>query len=112
MRMDTTRGETAAEWLARAEERDIVEVIKIMAKNGLLSRLQRRLWLLGANNLLSQQASSRPLYARPCAPVNQGRTRRRAASSSTIHINQELRQLEVALPQARDLLRPGGRRWR
>ncbi len=28
MRMDTTRGETAAEWLARAEEKDIAEVIR------------------------------------------------------------------------------------
>ena len=28
MRMDTTQGETAAEWLARADEREITEVIK------------------------------------------------------------------------------------
>ena len=28
MRMDTTRGETAAEWLARAETREITEVIR------------------------------------------------------------------------------------
>ncbi|MFV4701608.1 16S rRNA (cytosine(1402)-N(4))-methyltransferase, partial [Mycobacterium tuberculosis] len=28
MRMDTTQGETAAEWLARAEVRDITEVIR------------------------------------------------------------------------------------
>ncbi|MBL8441536.1 MAG: 16S rRNA (cytosine(1402)-N(4))-methyltransferase, partial [Betaproteobacteria bacterium] len=33
----------------------------------------------------------------------------RSFQALRIHINQELRQLEVALPQARDLLRPGGR---
>jgi 16S rRNA (cytosine1402-N4)-methyltransferase len=45
MRMDTTRGETAADFLARADERESAEVIRTMAKNGLLARLQRRLLL-------------------------------------------------------------------
>jgi 16S rRNA (cytosine1402-N4)-methyltransferase len=33
----------------------------------------------------------------------------RSFQALRIHINQELRQLEVALPQAVDLLQPGGR---
>jgi 16S rRNA (cytosine1402-N4)-methyltransferase len=33
----------------------------------------------------------------------------RSFQALRIHINQELRQLEVALPQALELLRPGGR---
>jgi 16S rRNA (cytosine1402-N4)-methyltransferase len=33
----------------------------------------------------------------------------RSFQALRIHINQELRQLEIALPQALDLLKPGGR---
>jgi hypothetical protein len=48
-----------------------------MVKNGLLSRLQRRLWLLGESGLLQPRGSSPRLYARPCAPVSPARMRRR-----------------------------------
>jgi hypothetical protein len=49
----------------------------IMGKNGLLSRLQRRLWLLGESGRLQPRVSSQPLYARPCGPASLARTRRR-----------------------------------
>ena len=45
MRMDPTRGETAADWLARASFEELLQVIRDMAKSGLLHRLQRRLLL-------------------------------------------------------------------
>ena len=48
-----------------------------MAKNGLLSRLQRRLWLLGASGLLQPQANLPRLYAKPCGPASPARMRRR-----------------------------------
>ena len=78
MRMDTTQGETAAEWLARADVRDITQVVRDYGEERLLSRLQRRLWLLGASGLLQPQGSSPRLYARPCGPASPVRTRRRA----------------------------------
>jgi 16S rRNA (cytosine1402-N4)-methyltransferase len=47
MRMDPTRGTSAADWLATAPVEQMAEVIVTMAKNGLLFRLQRRLQLAG-----------------------------------------------------------------
>jgi hypothetical protein len=60
MRMDTTQGETAAQWLAAGgDARKSRRSSGIMAKNGLLSRLQRRLWLLGSNGLLQPRGARR-----------------------------------------------------
>lgn len=110
MRMDTTRGETAAEWLARAEERDIVEVIKNygeerfavqIAKKVVAARVEQPIVTTGQFAALVREA------VRTREPGQDAATR--SFQALRIHINQELRQLEVALPQARDLLRPGGR---
>ena len=110
MRMDTTRGETAAEWLARAEERDIVEVIKNygeerfavqIAKKVVAARGEQPLVTTGQFAALVRSA------VRTREPGQDAATR--SFQALRIHINQELRQLEVALPQATRLLRKGGR---
>ena len=110
MRMDTTQGETAAEWLARAEERDIAEVIKNygeerfafqIAKKVVAARLEQPIVTTGQFAALVRSA------VRTREPGQDPATR--SFQALRIHINQELRQLEVALPQALDLLKPGGR---
>ena len=110
MRMDTTRGETAAEWLARAEERDIVEVIKNygeerfavqIAKKVVAARGEQPIVTTGQFAALVRSA------VRTREPGQDAATR--SFQALRIHINQELGQLEIALPQAVELLRPGGR---
>ncbi len=110
MRMDTTRGETAAEWLARADERDIMEVIRNygeerfavqIAKKVVAARSEQALVTTGQFAALVRSA------VRTREPGQDAATR--SFQALRIHINQELRQLEVALPQACDLLKPGGR---
>ena len=110
MRMDTTQGETAAEWLARAEEREIAEVIKNygeerfafqIAKKVVAARLEQPIVTTGQFAALVREA------VRTREPGQDPATR--SFQALRIHINQELRQLEVALPQALDLLKPGGR---
>ncbi|PKO42898.1 MAG: 16S rRNA (cytosine(1402)-N(4))-methyltransferase [Betaproteobacteria bacterium HGW-Betaproteobacteria-4] len=86
MRMDTTQGETAAEWLARAEIRDITEVIRNYGEERFAFQIAKKV-----------------VAARLEDPAT------RSFQALRIHINQELRQLEVALPQALGLLKPGGR---
>ena len=100
MRMDTTRGLTAAQWLAEADEADIREVIKPMAKSGLLNRLQRRLWRLGPNPRSRARASS-PAWSRKNV-----RTREPGQDPATrtfqairIYLNRELEELSATLPQ-------------
>jgi 16S rRNA (cytosine1402-N4)-methyltransferase len=110
MRMDTTQGETAAEWLARAEIRDITEVIRIygeerfafqIAKKVVAARLEQPIVTTAQFAALVREA------VRTREPGQDPATR--SFQALRIHINQELRQLEVALPQALDLLRVGGR---
>ncbi len=110
MRMDTTQGETAAEWLARAETREITEVIKNygeerfafqIAKKVVAARLEQPIVTTGQFAALVRET------VRTREPGQDPATR--SFQALRIHINQELRQLEVALPQALGLLRPGGR---
>ena len=110
MRMDTTQGETAAEWLARAEIRDITEVIRNygeerfafqIAKKVVAARLEQPIVTTAQFAALVREA------VRTREPGQDPATR--SFQALRIHINQELRQLEVALPQALDLLAPGGR---
>lgn len=110
MRMDTTQGETAAEWLARAEVRDITEVIRNygeerfafqIAKKVVAARLEQPIVTTGQFATLVREA------VRTREPGQDPATR--SFQALRIHINQELRQLEVALPQALGLLKPGGR---
>ncbi len=110
MRMDTTQGETAAEWLARADEREITEVIKNygeerfafqIAKKVVAARLEQPIVTTGQFATLVRSA------VRTREPGQDAATR--SFQALRIHINQELRQLEVALPQALELLQPGGR---
>ena len=110
MRMDTTQGETAAEWLARAEIKEITEVIRNygeerfafqIAKKVVVARLEQPIVTTG------QFASLVRSTARTREPGQDPATR--SFQALRIHINQELRQLEVALPQALELLNPGGR---
>ncbi len=110
MRMDTTRGETAAEWLARAEVGEITEVIKNygeerfafqIAKKVVAARSEQPVDTTGRFAALVREA------VRTREPGQDPATR--SFQALRIHINQELRQLEVALPQALELLKPGGR---
>ena len=110
MRMDTTQGETAAEWLARAEIREITEVIRDygeerfafqIAKKVVAARLEQPIVTTG------QFAALVRATVRTREPGQDAATR--SFQALRIHTNQELEQLALALPQALDLLAPGGR---
>jgi 16S rRNA (cytosine1402-N4)-methyltransferase len=110
MRMDTTRGETAAEWLEHATEREITEVIRNygeerfafqIAKTIVSARQQQRIERTG--QLAALVASA----VRTREPGQDPATR--TFQAIRIHINQELAQLSLILPQALAALKPGGR---
>lgn len=110
MRMDPTRGETAAGWLNRATEQEIREVIGTYGEERFAKQV------VGA---IVAARSREPLRTtRQLAEVVGGavRTREPGKHPATrtfqalrIHVNQELAELEMTLPQAVDLLEPGGR---
>ena len=110
MRMDMNQGPTAADWLASVPEMQLEEVLRTMAKSGLLNRLQGRLLQLGRRSPLSGRIS--------CRHRGSGASHRREAEQNPatrtfqairIYLNQELEKLSLVLPQCVEVLKPGGR---
>jgi 16S rRNA (cytosine1402-N4)-methyltransferase len=111
MRMDTTRGESAAEFLARADERHIAEVIRDYG--------EERFALQVAKALVARRESGRPVrttaeladvVARAVKTREAGQNpATRTFQALRIFVNAELAELEQALKSALALLAPGGR---
>ncbi len=110
MRMDTSRGETAAQWLANAAQREIGEVIGRYGEERFAKQIAAAIVAARGRGPI---ASTKQLAEIVAAAV---RTREAGQDPATrtfqalrIHVNQELAQLSLVLPQAVDALRPGGR---
>ena len=110
MRMDTTQGDTAASFLARAEIKEITEVIRNygeerfafqIAKKIVVARSERPIATTGELATLVREA------VRTREPGQDPATR--TFQALRIHVNQELEQLALVLPQAVDALADGGR---
>jgi 16S rRNA (cytosine1402-N4)-methyltransferase len=110
MRMDTSQGLTAAEWLAGASEREIWEVVERYGEERFAKSIAAAIVAARAKGPI---ASTLQLAAIVAAAV---RTREVGQDPATrtfqalrIHVNQELAQLSLVLPQAVSVLRSGGR---
>ncbi|MCC7079965.1 MAG: 16S rRNA (cytosine(1402)-N(4))-methyltransferase RsmH [Burkholderiales bacterium] len=110
MRMDTSGGQSAAEWLASAAESEIREVIARYGEERFAKQIATAIVAARAQRPV---ASTRELAAIVAKAV---RTREAHQDPATrtfqavrIHVNQELAQLALVLPQALAALRPGGR---
>jgi len=111
MRMDTTRGETAADFLARADERHIAEVIRDYG--------EERFAVSIAKALVAQRESGAPVRTtRELSAVVARSVRTREANQDPatrtfqalrIFVNAELEELEQVLNASLDLLEPHGR---
>ncbi|AHN29062.1 rRNA small subunit methyltransferase H [Snodgrassella alvi wkB2] len=110
MRMDTTRGQSAAQWLAVAEEQDIHEVIKNYGEE----RFSRQI----ARTIVAQREqipiTTTGQLARLVAQVVRTRERGQDPATRTfqairIFINRELEEITVVLPQVMECLVAGGR---
>lgn len=111
MRMDNSKGETAAEWLARAPEREIGEVLwhygqERFAKQIAKAIVARR----AAGNSPATTGALAALVASEVKTREGGQDpATRSFQAIRIHINAELEELQTALIQAIELLEPGGR---
>ncbi|HUW27503.1 MAG TPA: 16S rRNA (cytosine(1402)-N(4))-methyltransferase RsmH [Sulfuriferula sp.] len=110
MRMDTTRGLSAAAWLAEADEGEIRGVIKDYGEERYAKSI--------AGAIVAQRASAPITTTKRLADLVAGvvPTREPGQNPATrtfqairIYINRELEELSLALPQAEQLLAPGGR---
>jgi len=111
MRMDTTRGESAADFLARADERQLTEVIRDYG--------EERFALQVAKALVARREGGNPVrttgelsdvVARAVKTREAGQNpATRTFQALRIFVNAELEELEQGLNAALDLLLPGGR---
>jgi 16S rRNA (cytosine1402-N4)-methyltransferase len=111
MRMDTTRGETAADFLARAEERDIASVIKNHGEERFAGAIARAL-VAGreSGNPVRTTGQLAAVVARVVKTREPGQDpATRTFQGLRIHVNAELEALEQGLSAALALLAPHGR---
>lgn len=110
MRMNHEEGESAAQWLARAEEQEISRVIWEYGEDRFSRRMARAIVrereiepILTTKRLANIIAAACPIREKGKHPAT------RAFQAIRIHINRELDDLVLCLDRALEKLKPGGR---
>ena len=110
MRMDTTQGETVEEWINRAEEQEIGEVIWRYGEERFARQIARA---VVAARIIGRIRTTRELAELVAKNVRTREPGKHAATRTfqafRIFINQELEEIEQVLPQAVAGMRTGGR---
>ena len=110
MRMDPNNGQSAAQWLASAEERDIMMVLFDYGEE----KFARRIASAIVTAREEQPINTTKRLASIVTAANPSKERNKDPSTRTfqairIFINQELEDLKICLKQAVDILAPAGR---
>ncbi len=110
MRMDTSRGQTAAEWLASADEAEIALTLRELGEERFARRIARALVEARAEQAITTTArlaqivsAANPRWEKHKHPAT------RAFQAIRIRVNRELEDLQVLLSSALSLLAIGGR---
>jgi len=110
MRMDPESGQSAAQWLATADEREIADVLWTYGEERQSRRIARAIVARRAEQPLLRTAQLAELIA---SVMPRGKDKIHPATRSfqaiRIHINRELADLEAGLDAAMAHLKPGGR---
>ena len=110
MRMDPGHGKTAAEWLAQASEQEIGEVIRRHGEERFAKQIARAIVAARSSGPVDRTRQLAQIVAKavPTREPHQDPATR-TFQAIRIHINQELEELEIALPQCLEMLNEGGR---
>ena len=110
MRMDQTRGQSAAEWVNSAEESDIAYVLKEFGEERFAKRMARAIVterqkapFQRTKHLAEVIKEANPAWEKGKHPAT------RAFQAIRIHVNNELGDLDAVLQQALNVLAVGGR---
>ena len=110
MRMDPESGESAAQWLAHADEREIADVLWTYGEERQSRRIARGIVARRAQEPIVRTAQLADLIG---SIVPRGKDKSHPATRSfqaiRIHTNRELADLETGLDAALAALKPGGR---
>jgi 16S rRNA (cytosine1402-N4)-methyltransferase len=111
MRMDTTRGQSVAQWLADAPTQDIATVIRDLGEERFAAPIARAIDARRkAQGPLSTTSELAQLVAETVKTREAGQNpATRTFQAFRIFINGELDELQAALEASLDVLQPGGR---
>ena len=110
MRMDYESGQSAADWLARATERDIAAVLRTLGEERYARRIARAIVAARAERPIATTGELAAIVAAAVPTREPGKhPATRTFQAIRIHVNGELEALEAALPRAVRMLAPGGR---
>jgi 16S rRNA (cytosine1402-N4)-methyltransferase len=110
MRMDPTQGETVAEWLARASQREIGGVLKDYGEERFANAIAKALVAARSEHSISTTRQLAALVEKAVPTREPGQhPATRSFQALRIFINRELEELTLSLPQAVKQLAPGGR---
>ena len=114
MRMDSSGGPSAADWLNSASSEDIERVIRDYGEERFAFQIAQAIVARRAERPLSRTRELADLVAAAVRPRRNRADATQDPATRTfqavrIHVNQELQELEAVLNQALQLLAPGGR---
>lgn len=111
MRMDQSRGQTAQEYLATASEGQLRRIFDLYGEEKLSARYARAIIAARSQQVLETTAQLVAVLdaATPAAVSGQGHSAKRVFQALRIEVNEELKALESALPQALAALSVSGR---
>ena len=114
MRMDTSQGQTAAEWLASVSEVHLREVIKNYGEERFAKQVARAIVVASAQEPIVTTARLSEIVAAAVRSCSHQRENKQNPATRTfqairIYLNQELEDLSMTLPQCVETLKPGGR---
>jgi len=110
MRMDTSRGQTAAEWLAGVPEQQLWEVIKNYGEERYAKQIARAIVAARSGEPIDTTRQLSQIVAKAFKsrePHQDPATR--TFQAIRIYLNQELEELSLVLPQCVEILAPFGR---
>ncbi|HEX9435119.1 MAG TPA: 16S rRNA (cytosine(1402)-N(4))-methyltransferase RsmH [Burkholderiales bacterium] len=110
MRMDPTQGESAAQWLARAEEQQIREAIRDYGEERFAKQIAAAIVATRRSEPLLRTRQLADLVAKAVRTREPGQDpATRTFQALRIHVNRELEEVSLMLPQAAAHLAPGAR---
>ncbi len=110
MRMDTTRGQSAADWLATETEQNIEKVIRDYGEERFAFQIAKAIAARRAVEPISSTRQLAEIVAHAVKTREKGKDpATRTFQAIRIFINQELEELEIGLEQAYRHLAPQGR---
>ena len=109
MRMDPDSGESAADWINRADERDIADVLWTYGEEKQSRRIARAIVARRATQPFTRTADLAAVIASVMPRGEKIHPATRSFQAIRIHINRELADLEAGLDAALSRLKVGGR---